>query len=146
LSTDSFNAYGEAVDRVFGEDIDYGQIHKQYGDTIENQKRYSPANIISVTIRPMLGNPKRNKISTSHIERQNLTMRMQMRRFTRLTNGFSKSLKYLEAALALHFYHYNWMRIHESLRVTPAMQAGVSNHLWSWEEFLGIIRTNQKAA
>lgn len=85
----------------------------------------------------MLGHPKEDKISTSHIERQNLTMRMAMRRFTRLTNGFSKSKKYLEAAVALHFFHYNFMRIHESLRVTPAMEAGITKHLMSWEEFLG---------
>jgi len=84
----------------------------------------------------MIGNPKKSKISTSHIERQNLTMRMGMRRFTGLTNGFSKSKKYLDAAVALHFFHYNFMRIHESLRVTPGMQAKVCKHLMSWEEFL----------
>jgi hypothetical protein len=71
---------------------------------------------------------------------------MQMRKFTRLTNGFSKSLKHLEAALALHFYHYNWMRIHETLRITPAMQASVSNHIWTWEELLGVSKTSRKAA
>jgi len=82
------------------------------------------------------GEPKWRDVSTSFIERQNLTMRMQMRRFTRLTNGFSKSLKHLEAALALHFFHYNFMRLHETIRVTPAMQAGISKHLMAWEEFL----------
>ena len=76
-------------------------------------------------------------VSTSFVERQNLTMRMQMRRFTRLTNGFSKSLRHLEAALALHFFHYNFMRLHETIRVTPAMQAGISKHLMTWGEFLG---------
>ena len=146
LSTDSFNAYSDAVDRVFGEDIDYGQIHKQYGEEGKGEKRYSPANIISVTITPITGEPRRNKISTSYIERQNLTMRMQMRRFTRLTNAFSKKLENLKAALALHFFHYNFMRIHQTLRVTPAMQAGIANHIWKWEELLGAIRIERIAA
>jgi IS1 family transposase len=146
LSTDSFNAYADAVDRVFGEDIDYGQVHKQYGEEAKSEKRYSPANIISVSIRPMLGNPKRNKISTSYVERQNLTMRMQMRRFTRLTNAFSKKLVNLKAALAIHFFHYNFMRVHQTLRVTPAMEAGISNHIWGWEELFGIVRQERKVA
>lgn len=146
LSTDSFAPYQDAVDRVWGEDIDYGQVHKRYGETPELQKRYSPSQIVSVTIRPVAGQPLRKHISTSYVERQNLTIRMQMRRFTRLTNAFSKRLTHLRAALALHFFHYNFMRIHQTLRVTPAMQAGVSNHVWTWAELLGISALNRKAA
>ena len=136
LSTDAFPPYFNCVDEVFHDNIDYGQIVKMYGEDSASEKRYSPAKIIKIDITPMIGNPKKSRISTSHIERQNLTMRMQMRRFTRLTNGFSKSKKHLEAAIALHFFHYDFMRIHETLRVTPAMEAGISKHLISWEEFL----------
>ncbi len=139
LTTDSFVGYQQAVDRVFGSDIDYAQVHKQYSaeQGHDSEHRYSPANIIRVTLKKISGEPQRKYVSTSFVERQNLTMRMQMRRFTRLTNAFSKSLRHLEASLAIHFFHYNFMRIHETLRVTPAMQAGISKHLMTWEEFLG---------
>jgi IS1 family transposase len=146
LSTDAFVAYKDAVDRVFGEEIHYGQIHKHYSEEQKGERRYSPANIIRVSINPITGYPDRKHISTSYVERQNLTMRMQMRRFTRLTNAFSKKLKNLEAALALHFFHYNFLRIHQTLRVTPAMQAGISKHLWTWEEFLDWNNELKKAA
>jgi len=148
LTTDSFRPYTEAVDRVFGEDIDYAQIHKEYS-TPENVKesavRYSPGRLCALTIKPMTGNPDRKHISTSLVERQNLTMRMNMRRFTRLTNAFSKTLRSLEAALALHFFHYNFVRIHQSLRVTPAMEAKLSNHIWSWNELLNYQQQSQAA-
>lgn len=146
LSTDAFVGYPQAVDRVFGNDIDYGQIHKQYGEEPQSEKRYSPAQIIRVTKRVLLGDPDRKNISTSSVERQNLTMRMQIRRFTRLTNAFSKKLAYLDAAISLHFFQYNFMRLHQTLRVTPAMEAGVSKHLWTWEEFLGWNIEEKKAA
>jgi IS1 family transposase len=147
LTTDAFRAYVDAVDSVFGTEIDYAMLHKQYGEeTNEDERRYSPAQITGITKKTITGEPKKRHISTSYVERQNLTMRMQMRRFTRLTNGFSKSLKYLEAAIALHFFHYNFMRIHESLRVTPAMEAGVSMHIWTWEEFLGLNHQRKEAA
>jgi len=136
LSTDSFRPYFNVVDSVFGIDIDYAQIHKQYGNEPGGEKRYSPAQIIGIDIIPLLGRPNVNNISTSYVERQNLTMRMQMRRFTRLTNGFSKKFKNLVASVHLHFFHYNFMRIHRSLRVTPAMEANVSKHLWTWGELL----------
>ncbi|MFA5834925.1 MAG: IS1 family transposase [Bacteroidota bacterium] len=136
LSTDSFTAYFKAVDNVFGNDVNYGQVHKVYNDSTVTEKRYSPANIKEVIIRPLIGDPKKSRISTSHIERQNLTMRMQMRRFTRLTNAFSKKLKNLECAVSLHFFHYNFMRIHSTLRVTPAMEANITNRLWNWNELL----------
>jgi IS1 family transposase len=146
LSTDSFSAYSEAVDSIFGVDIDYGQVHKQYAEEFKTEKRYSPAHIVSTSLRIILGEPLKKRISTSHIERQNLTMRMNMRRLTRLTNAFSKKLENHKAAIALHFYHYNFMRIHQTLRVTPAMQASVTNHIWTWGEFLGVPKISKKAA
>jgi len=144
LTTDAFKPYFNAVDSVFGEDVDYGQIHKEYREDSKGEKRYSPAQIVRVIIKPLIGNPKRKRISTSHIERQNLTIRMQMRRFTRLTNAFSKKLENLKAATALHFFHYNFMRIHSSLRVTPAMEARITNRLWNWEDLL--TRGSEKIA
>lgn len=136
LTTDSFSPYLNAVDSVFGTDIDYAQIHKEYAEDRREEKRYSPANIIRITINPLIGQPQRNRISTSYIERQNLTMRMQMRRFTRLTNAFSKKLRNLESAVALHFFHYNFIRIHQTLRVTPAMEAKITNKIWDWNYLL----------
>jgi IS1 family transposase len=146
LSTDAFGGYKEAVDRVFGGDIDYGQIHKEYREELKNEKRYSPAQIIRVSKEVLLGEPTMRNISTSFVERQNLTMRMQMRRFTRLTNAFSKKYEYLEAAIALHFFHYNFMRVHQTLRVTPAMEAGISKSFWTWEELLGWEKQQKEAA
>ena len=137
LSSDSWGAYLYVVESVFLKKLDYGQIHKQYGQETGGEKRYSPAKIIDVTIRLLLGNPDIKHISTSYVERQNLTMRMQMRRFTRLTNAFSKKLENLKAAVALHFYYYNFMRIHQSLRVTPAMEAKTTDHIWNWSDLLG---------
>jgi IS1 family transposase len=137
LSTDSFPAYRDVVDSVFGEDIDYGQIHKSYSQKIsKGESRYSPACIVSVDIIPITGNPNRRHISTSLVERQNLTIRMSMRRLTRLTNAFSKTFKSLESALSIHFFHYNFIRIHQSLRVTPAMETKLTHHVWTWEELL----------
>lgn len=146
LSTDAFAPYREAVDRVFGEDIHYAQIHKHYGEEPGGEKRYSPANIIRVTKEILLGEPNPKHVSTSYVERQNLTMRMQMRRFTRLTNAFSKKYEYLDAAISLHFFHYNFMRLHQTLRVTPAMEAGISKHLWTWGEFLGFGKQQKEVA
>ncbi|MGD8306639.1 MAG: helix-turn-helix domain-containing protein [Ignavibacteria bacterium] len=137
LSTDQFTQYREAVPNVFGIDIDYGTVHKHYTEEFITEKRYSPAKITGVTLRVLRGYPQKNKISTSHVERQNLTMRMNMRRFTRLTNAFSKKLENLKYAVAIHFYHYNFMRIHQTLRVTPAMEARVTNRLWNWGDLLG---------
>ncbi len=135
LTTDSFPAYAYAVESVFGSHIDYAQLHKFYADSPEGQKRYSPANIIRISKKLILGEPNPKHISTSYVERQNLTMRMNMRRLTRLTNAFSKKLYNLYCAVSLHFFHYNFMRIHQTLRVTPAMEAGVTNHLWNWNDF-----------
>jgi IS1 family transposase len=140
LTTDGLKAYLEAVEGAFGADIDYSQLIKIYGDEREaDQIKYSPPVHTGSEKRPITGNPDPKKISTSYVERQNLTMRMSMRRFTRLTNGFSKKVENLEHAVALHFMHYNFCRIHQSLRVTPAMEAGVTDHVWDIEDILELI-------
>ena len=136
LSSDSLNLYMEAVESSFGGAVDYGQIVKSYEAEPTGAGRYSPPHVVSAERRVIVGNPQDSKISTSYVERQNLTMRMQMRRFTRLTNAFSKKLENLKAAVALHFAHYNFVRVHKTLRVTPAMEAGVTNRLWSIGDLL----------
>jgi IS1 family transposase len=135
MSTDSFPPYRDIVDRLWGATINYGQVNKQYQEA-EGEKRYSPGSIISVTRKRILGHPNRKDISTSHVERQNLTMRMGMRRFTRLTNAYSKKWQNLKAALTLYFWHYNFARVHESLRVTPAIEHGIAGHIWTWYDLL----------
>jgi len=107
-----------------------------YGKDHQGEKRYSPAQMIGIDILPLLGNPNSNKISTSYVERQNLTMRIQMRRFTRLTNAFAKKFENLVAFVHLHFFHYNFMRIHKSICCTPAMEARISRTIWNWNELL----------
>lgn len=136
LTTDGHHAYLNAVASNFGSEIDYAMLVKIYGAAPgkEDQRRYSPAECTGAEKRPITGNPDIKHVSTSFVERQNLTMRMGMRRFTRLTNAFSKKLNNLECAVALHFMYYNFGRIHKTLRVTPAMEAGISNHVWSLEE------------
>lgn len=136
LSSDALAAYVDATERAFGADIDYGQVVKFYDAEPAGAGRYSPPHVVRAEKRVIAGAPNHAHISTSMIERQNLTMRMSMRRFTRLTNAFSKKLENLEAAVALHFAHYNLVRLHSSLRVTPAMAAGVSNRLWSMEDLV----------
>jgi IS1 family transposase len=136
LTTDGFRPYVAAVDDTFGTAVDYAMLVKTYGDAEPNERRYSPAQIVQAIPIPVMGDPQPWCISTSHIERQNLTVRMQMRRFTRLTNAFSKKLENLKAACALHFAHYNFCRVHSSLRVTPAMAAGLSSHVWEMGELL----------
>lgn len=142
LSTDQFPAYKEAVSNTFGVDIDYGMVHKQYSEDVISEKRYSPAKITSVTTRILRGLPQRNKISTSHVERQNLTMRMCMRRLTRLTNAFSKKLENLKYAVAIHFFYYNFMRIHQTLRVTPTMETRITRKLWDWNDLFNLSLQN----
>lgn len=136
LSSDKLKAYVEAVETVFGADVDYGQIVKSYEAEPIGPGRYSPPKVISVLKEYVTGNPDFNKICTSFVERQNLTVRMQMCRFTRLTNAFSKKLENLKAAVALHFCHYNFVRIHSTLRMTPAMAAGVTKELWSIRDLI----------
>jgi IS1 family transposase len=140
LTTDGLKAYLTAVDRAFGEDIDYAMLVKVYGATsTEDQRRYSPATCIGCERKAVSGNPDRKHISTSYVERQNLTVRMQNRRFTRLTNAFSKKIENHLASLAIHYMHYNFVRIHQTLRVTPAMAAGVTDRLWGIEDLLGLL-------
>ena len=140
LSSDKLSAYIEAVEAGFGTDVDYGQIVKTYEAEPIGPGRYSPPKVVSVIKEYIMGNPDINKICTSFVERQNLTMRMQIRRLTRLTNAFSKKLENLKAAVALHFVHYNFVRIHSTLRMPPAMAAGVTKELWTVREL--IERTN----
>lgn len=140
LSTDGHKPYLEAVEGAFGCNVDYAMLVKHYGPGEQaGQRRYSPAEFVSADKRVITGNPDMDKVSTSFVERQNLTMRMGMRRFTRLTNGFSKKVENLEHAVSLHFMHYNFARIHKTLRVTPAMEAGISDHVWSLEEIAALV-------
>lgn len=135
LTTDGHNAYLVAVKAAFlVRIIDYGMLVKLYGEG--ESGKYSPSECIGAKKETVMGNPDKAAICTSHVERQNLTMRMQNRRFTRLTNAFSKSLPSHKNSLALHFAHYNFCRIHQSLRVTPAMQAGLTDHVWELNELL----------
>jgi hypothetical protein len=136
LSSDALSAYVDATERAFGADVDYGQIVKFYEAEPVECGRYSPPHVVGVERSVIVGNPDQAHISTSLIERQNLTMRMSMRRFTRLTNAFSKKIENLRAAVSLHFAHYNFVRVHRSLRITPAIEAGVSDRLWSIDELV----------
>jgi IS1 family transposase len=143
LTTDGHKPYLEAVEGAFGNPIDYAMLVKTYeGDSGKRgpaERRYSPAVCTGAVQQRITGNPDAGHISTSFVERQNLTVRMQLRRFTRLTNAFSKNLDNHKASLAIHFMHYNLARIHQTLRVTPAMEAGVSDHVWSIEEIVGLL-------
>src|SRR6266850_506394 len=136
LTSDGFRPYKDAVDDSFGMDVDYAMLVKVYSSSGQADTRYSPGEIVDVRTIPITGNPKPRLISTSHIERQNLTIRMQLRRFTRLTNAFSKKLENMKAALSLHFAWYNFCRIHQTLRVTPAMAAAVTESVWPIEVLL----------
>jgi IS1 family transposase len=136
VTTDGFPPYFEAVHTSLGTRVDYAQLIKIYGREGDDEHRYSPPRVIDAIAKAMWGDPDPGRICTSHVERQNLTLRMQMRRLTRLTNAFSKSWYNLKAAFALHFAHYNFVRIHQTLRCTPGMEAGLTDHVWSLEELL----------
>lgn len=137
ISSDAMSAYVDAVERGFGANADYGQLVKIYAAVeLAEQRRYSPAQLIDVRKVIVAGNPDPDLISTSYVERQNLTMRMHMRRLTRLTNGFSKKRENFRAAVALHFGYYNFVRLHKSLRMTPAMAGGVTDHIWTVPELV----------
>jgi len=140
LTTDGHRAYLEAVEGAFGSDIDYAMLVKLYGNDRETEARYSPAECIGCKEIGVTGHPDPKHISTSFVERQNLTMRMSMRRFTRLTNGFSKKVDNLYYSVALHYMWYNFARIHKTLRVTPAMEAGISDHVWTILEIVNLLQ------
>jgi len=151
LTSDGLKMYVQAVDLAFGEEVDFAQLHKIYGTDPgkEPSRRYSPAVCTGSDVKVVRGDPDPSRISTSYVERQNLTMRMGMRRFTRLTNGFSKKVENLAHAVSLHYMHYNFARVHSSLTVThddgsttkqtPAMAAGVSDHVWSLQEIAALL-------
>ena len=143
LTTDGYKVYLEAVESAFYTGIDYAMLQKVYRADPQPQRRYSPAKIASSQMAVVAGNPNPRHISTSFVERQNLTMRMSMRRFTRLTNGFSKKVENHAAAVALHYMNYNFARIHKTLRVTPAIEAGISDHVWSLEEVVGLLESEE---
>jgi transposase-like protein/IS1 family transposase len=140
LTTDGLNHYTVAVPESLGTDVDFAQLTKMFGDFGQNDGpngRYSPSGLTGVISKVRQGDPDPKHISTSFVERQNLTMRMAMRRFTRLTNGFSKKLSHLKAAVALHFAYYNFCRTHKTIRVTPAIEAGLTDHIWTIAELMG---------
>lgn len=138
LTTDGLRVYLEAVEGAFGCDVDYATLVKLYGTDPQAETRYSPAECIGTQAAVITGRPDPRHISTSYVERQNLTMRMGMRRFTRLTNAFSRKVENLMHAVALHFMYYNFCRIHQSLRVTPAMEAGLTDHVWGIAEIIAL--------
>jgi IS1 family transposase len=139
LTTDGHRVYAEAVEAAFGSEIDYAMLVKLYGASNEGESRYSPAACIGCRTGVLSGNPDPKHISTSYVERQNLSMRMGMRRFTRLTNGFSKKFENHGHQVALYFFHYNFCRIHKTLRVTPAMEAGLTDHIWTLKELIALL-------
>jgi hypothetical protein len=132
------------VDRAFGKDIDYAQLIKVYGNEPDGHRRYSPAVCISCDRKTVTGSPDPDHISTSYIERQNLTMRMSMRRFTRLTNAFSKKLENHAASVALYVMFYNFGRKHLTLATTPAVKAGIADHTWTVEEIVGLLEAQEQ--
>src|SRR5882724_7365759 len=140
LTTDGHKAYLTAVEDAFGSEIDYAMLQKTYGNEQQRgEVRYSPAVCMGAKKAVITGKPDFKHVSTSMVERQNLTMRMSMRRFTRLTNGFSKKVENHEHMVAVHYMFYNFARVHQSLRVTPAMEAGIADHVWSLEEIVGLL-------
>lgn len=143
ITSDGHKVYLEAIEEAFGADVDYAMLVKMYGAETAGEARYSPPKCIGCRRRKVIGRPDKKDISTSMVERQNLTMRMNIRRFTRLTNGFSKKIDNLEHSVALHFMYYNFVRIHITLRVTPAMEAGVTDTLWSLEDIIELIETRE---
>jgi IS1 family transposase len=139
LTTDGHRVYAEAVENAFGSEIDYAMLVKIYGASNDGESRYSPATCIGCRAGVLSGSPDPKHISTSYVERQNLSMRMGMRRFTRLTNGFSKKFKNHAHQVALYFFHYNFCRVHTTLRVTPAMEAGLTDHVWALTELCSLL-------
>ncbi|HTT82851.1 MAG TPA: IS1 family transposase [Rhizomicrobium sp.] len=146
ITTDGHKAYLEAIEGAFRADVDYAMLVKVYGEAPESEKRYSPAECSGSYMKRIEGRPDVRHISTSYVERQNLTMRMSIRRFTRLTNAFSKKLENHELSVALHYMHYNFCRVHKSLRVTPAMAAGVTDRVWDMTDIAALIAAQEAPA
>jgi IS1 family transposase len=142
LTTDGHKVYLNAVEEAFGADIDYAMLVKLYGNSPEGEKRYSPPVCIAAEKTRIMGRPDPRHVSTSYVERQNLTMRMSLRRFTRLTNAFSKKLENHACAVSLHFMYHNFAGVHQGLGTAPAMAAGVADHVWTVEEILGLLGSN----
>jgi IS1 family transposase len=144
ISTDAHKPYLQAIETAFGANVDYAQVHKIYGATNDTpEARHSPAKCIGCEMKTVIGDPDYEHVSTSFAERQNLNMRMHMRRFTRLTNAFSKKIENHAAAISLYFAFYNFCRVHQTLRVTPAMEAGIANHVWTIEELVALLPVPQ---
>ncbi|MGH9452460.1 MAG: IS1 family transposase [Terriglobia bacterium] len=141
ITTDGFPAYFDAIHTSLGTRVDYAQLIKVYSAASEDEHRYSPARVVEAVVKPVWGQPDPARICTSHVERSNLSMRMSIRRLTRLTNAFSKRRVNLRAALALYFDWYNFCRTHRTIRCTPAMEAGITNHIWTIGELLGATQT-----
>jgi IS1 family transposase len=139
ITTDGHRAYAEAVEGAFGMDVDYAMLIKLYGNPAQPDTRYSPGVCIGTETVYVSGAPDPKYVSTSYVERQNLTMRMSMRRFTRLTNGFSKKVENHKHMLAIYFMYYNFCRVHKALRITPAIEAGIANHVWTLEELVNLL-------
>ena len=139
ITTDGHRMYLDAIEGAFGSECDYAMLQKIYGALMENETRYSPARVIGCDMKVISGNPDPKHVSTSFVERQNLTLRLQNRRFTRLTNGFSKKVENHIHSVALHYMFYNFCRIHQTLKVTPALEAGLSDHVWSLEELCALM-------
>jgi len=144
ITTDGFRHYVEAIENTFGGDVDYSILQKIYRAQLENETRYSPARCTGVEVREVSGNPDRKHISTSYVERQNWTIRTKMRRYTRLSNGFSRKIANHAAATALHYFSYNFLTIHKTLRVTPAMAAGVTDKLWNVNDLVALWESHEQ--
>ena len=146
ITTDAHKPYLAAIELAFGSNVDYAVMHKIYGASGRPETRYSPARCIGCDMKTVIGEPDYRHVSTSVTERQNLTMRMSMRRFTRLTNAFSKKLENHCHAVAIYFAFYSWCRVHQTLRITPAMEAGLTDHVWSVGELLGLLESSEARA
>jgi len=144
LTSDGWQVYRDAVAQAFGGEVDYAMLIKEYGVERDKGARYSPPVCIGCRQNIMTGAPEQAHINTSFIERQNLTMRMQMRRFTRLTNGFSKSQKHHKYAIALHYFHYNFIRKHQTIKTTPAVMAGVADKVWTMVDFVKLMEREEE--
>jgi IS1 family transposase len=143
ITTDSHRPYLQAVEDAFGGDVDYAMLHKVYGFPMEHETRYSPATCIGCEQKRISGNPAMEHISTSFVERQNWTVRTNMRRYTRLSNGFSRKIENHAAAVALNYFSYNFIKIHRTLRVSPAMAAGVTDHLWEVKDLVALWEAHE---